>query len=248
MRLSSNFSPTSDCQTIQHDYDNIPQHTRQNSTDKLRSKFKSSPNIRAERAPSGGPDISVSGRAEHRRSGSLPRSRAKNLSSGHPGTWCPREGQIELHSAVLSGTSSLASTIYNRDLSKSSVFPIQTNQGEHKRSGSLPRSRARILRGCTQAEGGNLGSRAQSQPPEFQRHGLSPLRLSDRHFDITVRSRDQDHYVDGSFQPSYSYRNNRSCLESSLGDRDSLDLTSRQTESPKSAPYWSSSTSTRHFF
>ena len=189
--------------------------------------------------------MSGSGPAEHRRSGSLPRSRVKNLSSIDPVAGHQAEGQVELPPALFSRTSSPASPLYNRDLSQSSVFPVNSNKKEHKRTGSLPRSRARILGGNQQPKGGNVGSRAQSQPPQFHRNGAPPpLRLPDRQFDVTVRSRD-NHLLEGSsFQPSYSYRNNRSFFDNSAGDRDIID--SRQTELPRSAPYWS--TSTRHFF
>ena len=154
---------------------------------------------------------------------------------------------MELPPALFSRTSSPVSPLYNRDLSQSSVFPVHVNKAEHKRTGSLPRSRARILGGNQPAKSksGNVGSRAQSQPPQFHRNGAPPpLLLPDRQFDVTVRSRD-NHLLEGSsFQPSYSYRNNRSFFDVGVGDRDTLD--SRQTKSPRSAPYWS--TSARHFF
>ena len=278
MIRSYNLCLVSDCATETHDYDNLPKprHYRQNSvsSDKLRSKFKSSPNIRSERKPSG-PDLIDSGPnpagnvtiSTHRRAGSLPRSvqRAMNPTDHHhpsPGSnleYSDTRRLITSHTIPTNYDTNPGSPSYNHNLSNSSVFPVETANNQdprdhHRRAGSLPRSRARIIRGSP-SPGVSL-SRTQSQPPHPNREFLAQSPQQNQQFDITVQPRARDNFFlqdmmsnFQSFQPSYSYRNNSSFYESNgsnftVNDRDT-DST-RLTESPKSAPYWAGSS--RHFF
>ena len=242
-----NFVFISDCSTETHDYDNLPKpgHYRQNSNDKLISKFKSSPNIRSEETPTvpetlkSGPGPEVN---NHRRAGSLPRSarRTRNLTGNNSGINPYRTDPGPFS--------------YYQNLSKSSVFPVEADS-KHQRAGSVPRSRTRMI--AESVSSADYTSRPQSQPPHQNREFLSqqPPQQQDRQYDITVRPRvTHNIFVENlmsdfqSFQPSYSYRNNSSFNDidsSSVGSFSSRDST-RQTGSPKSAPYWSNSS--RNFF